>query len=139
MTQVDFYSQASDKLELARRIAYKAWQQNKAIMVYSQDESELDRIDAQWWLTPATSFLPHARSHAAHAPTTPIVLGTDIGDLPHCDVLINLSEQPPGFFSRFERLIEIVSTDESDRQAARLRWRFYQERGYALHNHNMAP
>ncbi len=138
MTQVDFYSNADDKLELARRIAWKAWQQDKWVMVHSPDEALLDDMDRLWWQKPATGFLPHARAHAPHAATSPVVLGNDIGALPHCDVLINLAHDTPAFFSRFERLIEIVSAVETDRQTARQRWRFYQERGYALNNHNMA-
>lgn len=137
MTQVDFYSNASDKLDLARRIAQKAWQQNKSVMVHSQDESVLSQLDTLWWNIGPSNFLPHTLAHAVHAAITPIVLGDNIGNLPHCDVLINLSAQTPVFFSRFERLIEIVSTLDEDKQAARARWRFYQERGYTLHNHNM--
>ena len=44
---------------------------------------------------------------------------------PHDNVLINLHDTTPTFFSRFERLIEIVSLDSTDQDAARLRWRFY--------------
>jgi DNA polymerase III subunit chi len=51
-------------------------------------------------------------------------------------VLINLHETPPPFFSRFERLAEIVSEDGA--AAARERFRFYRERGYELRTHNMA-
>ncbi len=138
MTRVDFYSNVADKSALARQIAQKAWQQGNLVLVHSLDDNLLDQLDQQWWVQPASSFLPHARVAASHAAVTPIVLGADIGSLPHCDVLINLAEQPPGFFSRFERLIEIVSTDEHDRLTARERWRFYQQRGYALDNHNMA-
>ncbi len=138
MTRVDFYTGVDDKSELARQIAVKAWRQGSRVLVHSHNEALLDALDRHWWTHPPSAFLPHARAHATHAPQSPVVLGSAIGDLPHCDVLINLSEQTPGFFTRFERLIEIVTTDEPDRQAARVRWRFYQQRGYALHNHDMA-
>ena len=58
--------------------------------------------------------------------------------LPHDQVLLNLTETPPAVFSRFERLVEIVSLDADDRQRARTRWRFYSERGYALASHDLA-
>jgi DNA polymerase-3 subunit chi len=51
-------------------------------------------------------------------------------------VLINLHELPPPFFSRFERLAEIVSVDGAT--AARERFRFYRERGYDLRTHNLS-
>jgi DNA polymerase-3 subunit chi len=51
---------------------------------------------------------------------------------------VNLDSQQPEFFSRFERVIEVVTGDDEDRQAARARWKFYQERGYALTSYDIA-
>ena len=53
-------------------------------------------------------------------------------------VLVNLTGAPPPFFSRFERLAEIVATDESAVAAGRERYRYYRERGYELRAHNLA-
>ena len=53
-------------------------------------------------------------------------------------MLINLHASPPPFFSRFERLAEIVGIDEAEASAARKRYRFYRERGYELRTHNLA-
>ena len=53
-------------------------------------------------------------------------------------MLINLHPSPPPFFSRFERLVEIVGAGADDIAAGRERWRFYKERGYALRSHNLA-
>jgi DNA polymerase-3 subunit chi len=52
-------------------------------------------------------------------------------------ILLNLDHDLPGFFSRFERVLEIVGADPGDRQAARERYRFYQQRGYELHKHDL--
>ncbi|MHB1677479.1 MAG: DNA polymerase III subunit chi [Sulfuriferula sp.] len=138
MTRIDFYSNAPDKLGLARIIAHKAYRQGLNIMVHSTDGPILTALDLRWWLDPAAGFLPHCTADAEHASHTPVVLGTDIGRLAHSDVLINLDQATPNFFSRFQRLIEIVSTDAADRNAARQRWRFYQQRGYATTNHDMS-
>lgn len=138
MTEIHFYSGVNDRFAMAQRVANKAWKQAKWVIVYDEDTGLLDELDRNWWQSPASSFMPHARMGASHASGTPIVLTHTVDGLPHHDVLINLSPTPPDFFTRFDRLIEIVSTNEADRQTARNRWRFYQERGYALHNHNMA-
>jgi DNA polymerase-3 subunit chi len=53
-------------------------------------------------------------------------------------VLVNLHRDPPPFFSRFERLAEIVGTDEDSVAAGRARYRFYRERGYELRNHDLS-
>jgi len=56
----------------------------------------------------------------------------------HDGVLINLRAEQPPYFSRFERLIEIVSLDDEDRRLARERYRFYRERGYPLDSHDLS-
>ena len=53
-------------------------------------------------------------------------------------MLVNLHPSPPPFFSRFERLAEIVGTDAADAAAGRERWKFYKERGYELRPHNLS-
>lgn len=138
MTRVDFYSNVLDKLEMARLIIHKAQRQGLQIMVHSTNPQLLSDLDHRLWIEPATSFLPHCSTESAFAQQTPVVLGSNIGELNHADVLVNLDTTTPGFFSRFERLIEIVSLDEADRQTARARWRFYQQRGYAMNNHDMS-
>jgi len=53
-------------------------------------------------------------------------------------VLLNLRPEWPPFFSRFQRLIEIVSLDEQDRADARERFRFYRDRGYEIRTHDLS-
>ena len=53
------------------------------------------------------------------------------------DVLLNLDIEHPPFFSRFQRLIEITGTTPEDTQAARKRYRFYQDRGYEIRHHKL--
>ena len=45
---------------------------------------------------------------------------------------------PPPFFSRFERLAEIVSLDEADIASGRERWKFYKARGYEIRSFNLS-
>ena len=54
------------------------------------------------------------------------------------DVLINLGRATPPGFSRYERLIEVIGLEVPDREAGRERWRFYRDRGYPLHTHDLA-
>ena len=56
----------------------------------------------------------------------------------HDEVLLNLRPEWPPFFSRFQRLIEIVSLDDEDRAAARERYRFYRDRGYEIRTHDLS-
>jgi hypothetical protein len=54
-------------------------------------------------------------------------------------VLVNLGGDLPPGFSRFDRLIEIVGTDETDRIPARERFKFYRDRGYAARGASSCP
>jgi DNA polymerase-3 subunit chi len=138
MTRVDFYSNAPDKLTLARQIIQKAHKQGLKIFIFSTDNDLLNSLDARLWSDVATSFMPHSLASAVHAQHTPVVLGADLDNLPHRDLLINLNTQTPVFFTQFARLIEIVSTDEPDRLAARQRWAHYKQNNHPLTNHDMS-
>ena len=79
------------------------------------------------------------RENVTHALAgrTPVILCSEPADTPHTDVLVNLSGRTPPFFSRFERMVEVVTPDEPDRAGARERWRFYCDRGYPLESHDL--
>jgi DNA polymerase-3 subunit chi len=67
-----------------------------------------------------------------------VVIAFEDAERAHYRVLVNLHPESPPSFSRFERLIEIVGTDDDDRQQARGRFRFYRDRGYEIHHHDLA-
>ena len=87
--------------------------------------------------------MPHAWGTDDFAIETPIVLvesfeAPELDALPHGDVLIhvgrNLPKSVESLAARFPRIVEIVSTDEADRQAGRERYKAYREQGHELHN-----
>ena len=101
--------------------------------------AELDR--ALWAMAPA-EFVAHA--WARDAETVPaslrggiVWLAPDPLAAPVHETLLNLGDAAPRGFESFERLIELVSTDEPDRAAARERWKGYAGRGYAIDKHEV--
>lgn len=132
MTEITFYTFAEDKLDVARRLVAKAYAQGKQVMVYAPDAATADAIDRLLWTTPALGFVPHCRDTDALASETPVLIGANADALPRADVMINLHHDRPPAFARFERLLEVVSQDGDDREQSRARYRFYQERGYAI-------
>ena len=93
----------------------------------------MTELDEQLWTFSEHDFLPHVMLHDPLAAQTPILLTTeDEMESPHHQILINLSDTPPGHFARFERMFEVISSDEADKLAGRERYRFYQQRGYPL-------
>ena len=64
------------------------------------------------------------------------MIGHDENTPEFSDVLINLSSEVPLFFSRFERVTEIIGL--LDKASGRERFRFYRDRGYPLKSHTIA-
>lgn len=132
MTRVDFYHYADDKLRFACRLATKAYESGKRLVVYSRERERLDFLDKNLWTFQATRFVPHCHAGSTIAADTPIILAHSDEQLPHHDVLLNVDDEWPPFFSTFERLLEIVATDDADKQKARARYAFYKKRGYEI-------
>ena len=138
MTRIDFYTKVPDKLRLAGKLCAKALSQQHLVNIYAPDESVASRLDRLLWTDQSLSFLPHCRAEDALAPETPILIHTQDSDALHGQLLVNLDQSWPPAFSRFDRVIEIVSTEEADAAAARERYRFYRDRGYEIKTHDMS-
>lgn len=132
MTRIDFYHYAEDKLRFACRLATTAYERASRLVVYSPDMQYLRRFDQALWEFAPTRFVPHCFAGAAVAGETPIILAPSEAGLAHHDVLLNLGDEWPPFFASFERLLEIVATDEADKERARARYVFYKKRGYEI-------
>ena len=137
MTQIDFYSGADDKLHTACRLSAKVVQQDLKVTIYIPDTETTERLDKLLWTFSSTAFIPHCRVDDKLAYVTPVIISPQAEPLPHDNVLINLHVEPPPFFSRFLRLIEISGTTQEDTQAARKRYRFYKDRGYEIRHHKL--
>nr|WP_297351107.1 DNA polymerase III subunit chi [uncultured Caldimonas sp.] len=139
MTEIAFHFNVPDKLAYACRLLRKAHRNGAEVGVVGPAPllSELDR--ALWSFEPL-EFIPHASARLANsalAPHTKMWLAAQAADVPHHAVLVNLSESVPEGFERFDRLIEIVSVEGDDRQAARQRWKHYSDRGYGIVRHEV--
>lgn len=131
MTKVDFYSGSQHKLRTACQISHKAMQNGVRVMLHTPDRIVAEQLNQLLWSFPATSFLPHCFSHEADASTMPIVIGCD-DQWPHSELLISLHDVCPTFFSRFERVIEIIGIEADDIALGRERFKFYRDRGYEI-------
>jgi DNA polymerase-3 subunit chi len=130
VTRIDFYHYAEDKLRFACRLAAKAHERANRVVAWSPDDKVLSDFDRLLWTFQSIRFVPHCMAHAVVASETPVILAKSGDDLPHHDVLLNLADEEPPFFATFERVLEIVTTADEDKQRARGRYAFYKKRGY---------
>ena len=138
MTQIDFYTQVDDKLQTACKLTAKARGLGLRVTLFCPDRETASRLDRMLWSVPATGFMPHCRLEDPLAPVTPVLIDTSGENPVHDEVLINLHSEWPACFSRFQRLAEIVSAEDTDRSEARARYKFYRDRGYEIRTHDLS-
>jgi DNA polymerase-3 subunit chi len=138
MTQISFFHGASDRLQAIAAWLVRAGSEGRQVLVYVPAGDRSEQLDRLLWTHPATGFVPHCRASDPMAAETPILLAAELDDPPRDNCLLNLSNEIPPGFSRFQQLIEIISVDDEDRLPGRERFRFYRERGYPLENRDIS-
>ena len=140
MTEVAFHFNVPDKLGYACRLLRKATAAGSRVVV-TGEAGLLRSLDTELWTFSPLEFIPHCHAASAEPPVlaaSPVVLSESARGTPHQQVLVNLGGRIPEGFEKFERLNELVSQDEDDRQQARTRWKHYADRGYAIRRHDVA-
>jgi DNA polymerase-3 subunit chi len=144
VTRVDFYvldrPTSEARLLLACRLAEKAVEQNLDVLINAASDSESLKLDELLWTFSQGSFLPHRRlgdgSRVEEGEHVLIGSGQE-PEQGRSDLLINLAPEVPGFFSRFERVAEVVGAEHENKAAGRERFRYYRDRGYELQTHQV--
>lgn len=140
MTRVDFYilpgSSPRGRELLCCRLAEKAYKKGYSVYLHSESPGQAAQLDELLWTFRAGSFVPHALSSERPALPPPVLIGCG-DEPPPADILINLASAVPLFFSRFERVAEVVDQDDARRTSGRERYRFYRDRGYPMQSHNL--
>ena len=139
MTEISFHFNVADRIDYTCRLVRKAARSGAGV-VLAGPPAALAHFDRALWTFDELEFLPHMMLRPGETPTerlraARVWLVQDAGEAPQHDVLVNLRTEAPSGFESFGKLIEIVSADADDRAAARLRWRHYAARGYAIEQH----
>jgi DNA polymerase-3 subunit chi len=139
MTEVAFHFGASNKLAYACRLVRKATGTGVRVMLIANPD-ELTQIDAALWGVAATDFVTHARDDARPAMlarSSVLVGAVEFGGVAMPRILVNMADDVPQAFTDFDRVIEIVSTDDGDRDLARRRWMAYKQQGISITRHDL--
>ena len=139
MSKVRFLHGAPDRLAAAAEWLRQAWEERRPVYVFAPEAAQAERLDRLLWTQPAIGFIPHCAGDSPLAGETPIVIAGNPEAAGQFGCLLNLADEVPPAFSRFEELVEIVSGEDSVRLPARERFKFYRERGYTLDNQDISP
>jgi len=155
----------AERLNMVCKLAEKAVKQSKRVFIHTECEQLAASLDAALWQYRDDSFLPHCTLENSPTETSPMDTPLTTRSADHADsgsthaadnlepvaigcahpqpdsertVLINLGQNVPPFFSRFERTLEVINQQEDVRAEGRLRYTYYQQRGYPLAHHKLA-
>jgi DNA polymerase-3 subunit chi len=133
MTRIDFHTNIPDKLAYACRLARKAYAARGKLVLLAETSAQADQLNEALWTLSGTDFIPHVMAGDPLAPETPVIVTFDEhAELPHRDMLVNLTRRTPDGFDSFARVFEIISTDEEDAAAGRARYAAYRKQDYPL-------
>ena len=134
MTEISFYvgknDTLRDRLILACRVIQKAYDKGYHVHIHTDAESTSRLLDDLLWTWQPNSFIPHAL--VDNAKEERVIIAHDYEPNQNCDYLINLSNAQPKFFSRFERMGEILDQTPDILTDGRKRYAYYRDRGYTL-------
>jgi len=139
---VTFYvlaeASASARLRLACRIADKAYRAGQKVLIWDPDAAELAQLDELLWsFGDDRCFIPHELLVAGVAAEAPVLLSANALPEGPIDVLMNLAEELPQFFTRATRVIEVIDGEDRRRAAGRARFKAYRERGLQPQSHHV--
>lgn len=146
MSRVDFAFGAPDRMVMACQVARKRYDAGERLVVYCSDQRRLAAFDRLLWTFDDIAFIPHAAGDDPSADATPVVLTPQAPDALLRDAaaeaesptwLLNLDDACPPAYTRFMRVMEIVSDADDDKLAARQRWRTYAAAGDDVRSHKI--
>jgi DNA polymerase III subunit chi len=143
MTDITFHFNVPDRLLYCCRLLRKALRAGTPGVAVCGPAPTLARLDRMLWTFDPQEFLPHVMVRADEAPMprlqrTPVWLVEQAENGARHPVLLYLGEEPAIGFESYARLIEVVSAEAGEREAARYRWKHYAGRGYAVRGHEAA-
>jgi DNA polymerase-3 subunit chi len=153
MTQIDFYilqeSASESRWLFTCRLVEKAVNAQHKVLINLDSEAEAHHLDQLLWTFKPETFIPHelattpdfaSEEAGRRAALAPVVITTGASEhqlLEHHGLLINLAAQIPPWFSRFERLSEIVIQQPEILKNTREHFSFYRQRGYPIKHHKI--
>jgi DNA polymerase-3 subunit chi len=146
MTRIDFYILEADngnREQFACRIAEKAYRLGHGVYIHTADAQQAGRLDDLLWTFKQNSFIPHGIDGESPDPEAAVLIGHngETETSSHAEgreVLINLDQEIPLFFSSFKRVAEVIDQQVDNKNKGRKRYKFYRDRGYSLETHTIS-
>ena len=136
--RVDFYVLDSDadraRLVYACRLVEKVFLLEQTVYVHTEGAEDSATFDELLWTFADRSFVPHALADGANSAQIQIGHGAP----QPAAVLVNLAAAAPEFYSRYERVAELVDGHPERREQGRRRFAWYRAQGLRPETHTVS-
>ena len=132
MTQVTFYQLETEDLhQAASHLVLAQYRARKPVVVACKNKADAEAWDEYLWQQPTEAFIPHNLRGEGPANGTPVCLVWEpISE--QATVMFNFADTALPLSARVKQVIEFVPIDEAGKQAARDRYKQYQQAGCQL-------
>lgn len=134
MTKIDFYvlpeTTGEARWLFACKLAEKVQRMGMRVLIAVDSAADAQQLDDLLWTFKPESFVPHQLLGGNKPAPVEITCSDQAGD--HQGLLLNLSKTIPTWFSRFERVSEVVIQEPQMLATSRERYSFYKSRGYPI-------
>jgi DNA polymerase-3 subunit chi len=139
--RVDFYILADDDEDRRRvylcRVVDKAYRLGHRVWIHAPAAAHADALDERLWTFSQESFVGHDRAGGGTTRDTPVVIGDAAEAEDDRALLVNEDAEVPADAARFERIAEVVNSDEAVRRRGRAHFQYYRDQGFELHYHQV--
>lgn len=145
MTRIDFYilpdTTLEARLDFACRLTETIQRKGYRLHLHAEDEIMARELDDTLWTFRPDAFVPHALLGSEMADSVPVTIGwqgpPEPGEDGGIQAMLNLHPEIPEWFSRFERVAEIINQHQDVLIAKRACWQTYKKRGYPITPHHL--
>lgn len=134
MPQATFYQlKPGDEVgSIACQLTANALGNRQKVGILCKDQAQAEQVDELLWQLPSDRFVPHNLHGEGPATGTPVEICWSTTQLGRRPLLINLSGELPGQVQQFQSIIDFVPVADDEKQAARVRYKQYQQAGCAM-------
>lgn len=112
-------------------LLHQRYRLNQRIFIWCRNENQMLELDEQIWAFDGEHFLAHSIEGESSCGKSPIVLGTRYPqNMGGFACFINLTETPLLEKIKAQEIVEIVPSEEKEKQLARQRFKLYGQNGY---------
>jgi DNA polymerase-3 subunit chi len=140
MARADFYlidkpRFREDPLLLVCELAKRAFDAGQPTLILARSVDQAEQIDEKLWEFSDDAFIPHQIAGDDDDAITPVLIVPPELTTTDRALVINLREDAaPGLF---DRVLEVIPAEQSERDGSRKRWAMYRAAGFEVAKHDM--